>query len=393
MVGGDNLAERGTDVQARIKSYFNKGWSLQKIGEHYNIDIEIVLCTILDSQVPKQELAKILRLRSDIKELSSMFDNPMCLQSFQFSSKSNLALRSSLERKAEKISRLLGIPQNKILDILSDNANRTLSELKTTTNTSLMLFSYEPGTSRLHRASLLTGEFKVFELSKVFRWYMSWVELPSKALMFTGGMQDNTYSDDVFVVDTLRDFSAVGKSPMLNARKKHHCVCLLGYVYAIGGYRLTSCERFSLAENTWQSIPDLPTITYRHTAVSLEGKSEVYVLGGYTSVEGREISCDYIQVFNIAALAWSLLPLRLPYADSYIPCFTLPECKHSIFFLSEGSVFHLDCEAKMIKHVKEIDDSEVHSFFGASYYVDGFLYVSDIEGPVNTVNLGSLEVS
>mmetsp|Transcript_1672 Transcript_1672/g.3584 ORF Transcript_1672/g.3584 Transcript_1672/m.3584 type:complete len:367 (-) Transcript_1672:31-1131(-) len=358
----------------------------------FDFNEEVVLWVLLDKDNSQEDLQKIMLLKRDIEQLVYVIQGSLLPNFYANSKDDHDSLSSKLGILSMKISSCLQIKSSKLLKLFLDNAIHTLKELSKTLKSKLLLFSYEPGTTKLHQVNLLTGEAKVYSLAKVLRWYMCWVEVPSSSLMFTGGFEENVHCKDAFTVDLRRDFSVIEKTPMLNPRKKHHCVYLDGYVYAIGGFKTSSCERHCVAENVWENIPDLPHVTFRHTAVAM--RDSIYVMGGYTVIaaEYKIDSCSSIQVFNVQDFEWSLLELSLPYPDSYMPCFKLPEFNESIFFLSEGSIFNFDTSSSTIKQVKAIDDNEVHSFFGSSYYVEGKLYVSDIEGPVNVVEVGNLDV-
>merc|ERR1712226_1550244 len=56
---------------------------------------------------------------------------------------------------------------------------------------------------------------------------------------------------------------------------------------------LSSTERYSIANNTWEELPDMPEAG--HCAVSTIG-SEIYVVGGYAT--------RTVDVFDTSSLSW-----------------------------------------------------------------------------------------
>eukprot|EP00816_Leptocylindrus_hargravesii_P012222 CAMPEP_0196803138 /NCGR_PEP_ID=MMETSP1362-20130617/2552_1 /TAXON_ID=163516 /ORGANISM="Leptocylindrus danicus, Strain CCMP1856" /LENGTH=150 /DNA_ID=CAMNT_0042174581 /DNA_START=223 /DNA_END=672 /DNA_ORIENTATION=+ len=73
------------------------------------------------------------------------------------------------------------------------------------------------------------------------------------------------------------------------------------YIYAFGGYNydngiLSSTERYCIANNTWEDLPDIPEgPCYGHCAVTTRG-SEIYIVGG-----GDTRS---VEVFDTSSLTW-----------------------------------------------------------------------------------------
>merc|ERR1719215_2323442 len=72
------------------------------------------------------------------------------------------------------------------------------------------------------------------------------------------------------------------------------------YIYVFGGINddnpngLSSAERYSIDNNTWEELADMPEERDRHCAVSTTG-SEIYIVGGDT--------CS-VDVFDTASLSW-----------------------------------------------------------------------------------------
>mmetsp|Transcript_18207 Transcript_18207/g.27053 ORF Transcript_18207/g.27053 Transcript_18207/m.27053 type:complete len:328 (-) Transcript_18207:100-1083(-) len=85
-------------------------------------------------------------------------------------------------------------------------------------------------------------------------------------------------------------------APMKSARS--YCVAVLkgNYIYAFGGlFNLISAERYSIAENSWKALPNMPRDRYGHSAV-LFG-NDIFIAGG----RYKDASLD---VFDTVSLSW-----------------------------------------------------------------------------------------
>merc|ERR1712137_973832 len=73
------------------------------------------------------------------------------------------------------------------------------------------------------------------------------------------------------------------------------------YIYVLGGFNhddreLSSAERCSITNNTWEQLQDMPEGTrYDHCPVSTSG-SEIYIVGGYGT--------RTVDVFDTSSLTW-----------------------------------------------------------------------------------------
>eukprot|EP00816_Leptocylindrus_hargravesii_P003232 CAMPEP_0196801288 /NCGR_PEP_ID=MMETSP1362-20130617/1054_1 /TAXON_ID=163516 /ORGANISM="Leptocylindrus danicus, Strain CCMP1856" /LENGTH=101 /DNA_ID=CAMNT_0042172175 /DNA_START=156 /DNA_END=458 /DNA_ORIENTATION=- len=93
-------------------------------------------------------------------------------------------------------------------------------------------------------------------------------------------------------------------APMSTARYSFAAVPKDEYIYVFGGYnfrfngdgRLSSTERYCIANNTWEELPDMPTGNrHGHCAVSTTG-SEIYIVGG--------AGTRTVDVFDTSSLSW-----------------------------------------------------------------------------------------
>eukprot|EP00816_Leptocylindrus_hargravesii_P002420 CAMPEP_0196804018 /NCGR_PEP_ID=MMETSP1362-20130617/3534_1 /TAXON_ID=163516 /ORGANISM="Leptocylindrus danicus, Strain CCMP1856" /LENGTH=137 /DNA_ID=CAMNT_0042175989 /DNA_START=19 /DNA_END=429 /DNA_ORIENTATION=- len=87
-------------------------------------------------------------------------------------------------------------------------------------------------------------------------------------------------------------------APMATARHDFAAVLKEKYIYVFGGYNgssLSSTERYSIANNTWEELPDMPKGSRDfHCAISTTG-SEIYIVGGGTRS---------VDVFDISSFSW-----------------------------------------------------------------------------------------
>jgi N-acetylneuraminic acid mutarotase len=89
-----------------------------------------------------------------------------------------------------------------------------------------------------------------------------------------------------------------------------------GYVYAVGGYHcegnptpgcyLKSAEYYSLSQNTWTAVADLPQGRYFHGAAGVNGK--IYVAGGRCYDGANPILCSGMVIYDPATNTWSSGP-------------------------------------------------------------------------------------
>eukprot|EP00816_Leptocylindrus_hargravesii_P008031 CAMPEP_0196801788 /NCGR_PEP_ID=MMETSP1362-20130617/1565_1 /TAXON_ID=163516 /ORGANISM="Leptocylindrus danicus, Strain CCMP1856" /LENGTH=141 /DNA_ID=CAMNT_0042172913 /DNA_START=28 /DNA_END=449 /DNA_ORIENTATION=+ len=88
-------------------------------------------------------------------------------------------------------------------------------------------------------------------------------------------------------------------APMGNPRKEFAAILKDEYIYVFGGYNgrsLSSTERYSVANNTWENLPDMPKGPCDgHCAVSTTG-SEIYIVDGYAT--------RTVDVFDTSSLSW-----------------------------------------------------------------------------------------
>jgi hypothetical protein len=120
------------------------------------------------------------------------------------------------------------------------------------------------------------------------------------SLLITGG----DCSREVMKIDTPREWAVSIQPPMHTARSEHTAVYHSQYLYVLGGYRLSECERYSCAESRWE---ELPVAGWGMSAVELE--NSLYALGG-----AADSKLDTVQKLSLDSLTWELMQLKLPQA-------------------------------------------------------------------------------
>ena len=103
---------------------------------------------------------------------------------------------------------------------------------------------------------------------------------------------------------SLKTYKWTTMAPMGTERYLYAAVLQGGYIYiyihAFGGIgrnnRLASAERYSIANNTWEDLPDMSEMRCGHSAVAAPSSSIIYITGGF----GRII----LELFDAISLRW-----------------------------------------------------------------------------------------
>lgn len=146
----------------------------------------------------------------------------------------------------------------------------------------------------------------------VLRNYAAAIGLYDGSIFYTGGI-DSTYSDvskSSYIYFPEED-RAVEKAQSIQPRYTH-TVCHLGnFIYSLGGRGvdgvITHCEKYSISQNSWESICPLNSGRCTFPAVVVN-QELIYVFGGYT---GNSRS-DSIEVYDPIMNMWTLLSVKLP---------------------------------------------------------------------------------
>jgi len=100
-----------------------------------------------------------------------------------------------------------------------------------------------------------------------------------------GGGHVSGYSVNTVYRLCLKTFEWTTMAPMGTARGSYFAAALKeNYIYVFGGFNdddgLSSAERYSIDNNTWEDLPDMPKgPRFGHCAVSTPG-SEIFIVGG-----------------------------------------------------------------------------------------------------------------
>ena len=122
-----------------------------------------------------------------------------------------------------------------------------------------------------------------------------------KHVLIIGGMNARDgFSNTVYRL-SLETYKWTTMAPMVTARRGFAAVWKGDCIYVFGGYcgsvsRLV--ERYSIAGNTWESLPDMEKERLDHCAVTGPG-SDIYIFGG------EDIN-DSLEIFDTASLLWKI---------------------------------------------------------------------------------------
>jgi hypothetical protein len=150
---------------------------------------------------------------------------------------------------------------------------------------------------------------------------------------------------------------------MLTARSEHAAVYHQHCLYVLGG----NSERGPLRESERYV-----------SAVVLE--RSLYALGG-----GADQALDLIQKLRIEDLTWEIIELRLPQAGRNIALFKHRDCE--VYLVIDKTLYSFT--PLQLLPLKTLPTT-IKSYGGPSYYSLGTLYCSSIDGPLNRLEVGSL---
>jgi hypothetical protein len=152
---------------------------------------------------------------------------------------------------------------------------------------------------------------------------------------------------------------------MHTARYHHAAVYHSQYVYVLGGYILSECERYSCAESGWEVLPALPVEGWLMSGMEVE--NSVYALGGNLG----EGALDTVQNLSIDSLTWQLIQLKLPQAAYWFPCF---KRETQVYLVIEKTLYSFTpLEVKAVKTLDQVIGC-ISSYYsrGTLYYEHGY---------------------
>jgi hypothetical protein len=255
-----------------------------------------------------------------------------------------------------------------------------------TKNEAGFIYNFQYGTSNLHKTNLNTGQESRTALTHNFKLRSSLCESPEGNLFITGG--GDPVTREVVCIDTTTN-AVTPKPPMKTARRSHGSVFYEGFLYVIGGTKmsmssstLAECERYDTLHNHWQPIPPLPHASYCHAAIVCGDTRRIYTLGGHD-----ESDLDLIQEFELESQTWKLLEVKLPSKSQQIPCFKVKN-QALIYFILGGALHSFSPITYTLANVKTVDNIESRQ--GACYFVNGSLYYPNETGPLKKLIIGEL---
>jgi hypothetical protein len=284
---------------------------------------------------------------------------------------------NSLKGQVQRLSR----EHEETKHLLQDNSE-ALGQLQAPQSDPTFIYSYKENTGQLHRTSLTTGEQSRHKVpSFTFKPGCCWSEVPGGSLLITGGGLP-TVVREVVRIDA-RTFEVSPQPRMLTPRRAHAAVYHTSHLYVLGGLKvsgeLSKCERYVCAEDRWEALPPLPRACSGTSAVVVWGS--LYALGGWFNGS----SLDLVQKLSLERLTWELMQLRLPFADSTIPCFKLTDTEVYLV-INKTLCSFTGLQIRPLRPLTEY----IQSWNGASYYRRGILYCSSDEGAVRRHEIGSL---
>jgi hypothetical protein len=305
--------------------------------------------------------------------------------------------QSAQDQKLEAQSKTVANALNSLRGELTET-KQLLHDTKETLNTlqaqqlhedtlPTFIYSYKKDTDQLHRTKLVTGEQSKHRVpSYRFKPFCCLSEVPGGGLLITGGENEDLSAVWEVVRVDVGTFEVFREPHMLTPRSCHAAVYHTPHLYVLGGTTgsrlLSECERYEFAENRWEELPPLPTACRGLSGVVIE--SSLYALGGRS--DGSPL--DLVQRLSLEWLTWEVMQLRLPFADSSIPCFKLRGTE--VYLVVNKTLCSFTAlEVRPLKTLAK----DIGSWYGASYYNRGTLYCTTFKGAVRSLEIGSLSSS
>ena len=211
--------------------------------------------------------------------------------------------------------------------------------------TNQILLSEDPSKENICTLSQLNFSFSSLRLNPEFIWFQpnsncifkydsnqKWTLLPNKtnhlftemfrvcpisnfAYIITGGVLNFLSSNETYYYHISSEI--VKKQDMINPRRAHGTVLLRDYVYVCGGINseslsIQSCERYSIDQNKWEPIADLPSCK-SHVTLCAVNNNKILSFGG----DNNENITNTIDLYEYDKDIWLQLSITLPY---YIEC-------------------------------------------------------------------------
>jgi len=148
------------------------------------------------------------------------------------------------------------------------------------------------------------------------------------------------------------------KAEMIQARRAHSTVYHKDFVYVFGGTSsvlMSHSEKYSISENIWYEIAELPRAATLTTAVAFQ--NALYVFGGYDWNEGM---LDIVQRYDIVGDQWELLNVIAPKQFQCAGVFVLTD--ETILVLGGTIAEEVHCRQAYVYNVAKNEFKEVQEF-------------------------------
>ncbi|OCT90362.1 actin-binding protein IPP isoform X2 [Xenopus laevis] len=139
------------------------------------------------------------------------------------------------------------------------------------------------------------------------------VLVEGRYLYISGGKnEDETLTDELYVYDSvMNDWSRL---PSMRVPKVNHgFVAHAQRLYALGGWDgreiINYAEYYSVPENCWKSLPNLPLRLHDFGCAQLKGK--LYLIGGSTTISKSIVKHLGFLIYDTASETWSHFPLKM----------------------------------------------------------------------------------
>ena len=227
---------------------------------------------------------------------------------------------------------------------------------------STSLYYFKPRTNKVFEfdAALEEMRTKMLNTSFVFKDFAAWCELPSGEVVYSGGWNNDIYSNEVVIYTPM--LSQIQYAPRMHmGRSQHSLTYHDGYVYCFGGATFTDetncCERWRLGSTSWDVMSSMKTAKSRLSSCSMGNK--IYIAGD------TEVEC-----YDPATDTFETLPVKLEFGG--IPC--LISKNDSILIMRNNSLYEYEIESKVSFKVSPINGLEWWSpctpvWRGSNFYI------------------------
>lgn len=177
----------------------------------------------------------------------------------------------------------------------------------------------------------------------VFNWGSRIIYVPGRVFIIGGvGREISSTKSDVYEFLTEKK-EIYRKKDMRERREGPALIYKHGFIYVLGGkYGYTTCEKYSISEDKWESLASMNYGRYEPVAVLMEYDRFIFVIGGFP----QENVGKTIEKYSFVEDKWVLLTLSLPYPVVHPGVFPITGKKIALF----GGRF---CKAVVVVEIAE----------------------------------------